>query len=50
MRGIFVESSLFEKYRSDYLSDKEYRELQNELLSNAKKGDVIQATGGLRKN
>ena len=49
MRGIFVESSLFEKYRSDYLSDEEYRELQNELLSNSKKGDVIQATGGLRK-
>ncbi|NOQ94674.1 MAG: type II toxin-antitoxin system RelE/ParE family toxin [Methylophaga sp.] len=49
MRGIFVESSLFEKYRNDYLSDEEYRELQNELLSNPRKGDVIQATGGLRK-
>ena len=49
MRGIFVESSLFEKYRGDYLSNEQYRELQNELLSDPKKGDVIQATGGLRK-
>ena len=49
MKGIFIESSLFNKYRSNYLSDEEYRELQNELLSNSNKGDVIQATGGLRK-
>ena len=49
MRGIFVESSLFEKYRDNYLSNEQYRELQNELLSNPKKGDVIQSTGGLRK-
>ena len=49
MRGIFVESSLFEKYRDNYLSDEQYREFQNELLSDSKKGDVIQATGGLRK-
>jgi len=49
MRGIFVESSLFEKYRDNYLSNEQYRELQNELLSNPKKGDVIQSIGGLRK-
>jgi len=49
MEGIFIESSLFEKYRGDYLSDEQYRALQNELLANAQKGDVIQATGGLRK-
>jgi len=49
MRGIFVESSFFEKYRDSYLSSEQYRELQNELLSNPKKGDLIQSTGGLRK-
>ncbi len=46
---MFVESSLFEKYRNEYLSDEQYRQLQNELLSSSKKGDVIKATGGLRK-
>jgi len=49
MRGIFVESSLFEKYRDNYFSHEQYREFQNELLLAPKKGDVIQSTGGLRK-
>lgn len=49
MKAIFIESSLFEKYREDYLNDDEYRLLQIELLANPRKGDVIQATGGLRK-
>ena len=34
---------------TDYLSDDEYSELQQELLANPKKGDVISGTGGLRK-
>ncbi len=49
MKGIFVESSIFSKYRADYLSDEEYRLLQAELLTSPTKGDVIQGTGGLRK-
>jgi len=49
MKGLFVESSLFEKYRDNYLSNEQYRVLQNELLSDPNKGDVIQSTGGLRK-
>ena len=49
MEGIFVESSIFEKNRTNYLSDEEYRQLQNELLKTPTKGDVIQGTGGLRK-
>ena len=49
MKGIFVESSMFEKYRTSYLSDEEYRQLQNELLKIPTKGDVIKGTGGLRK-
>ncbi len=49
MEGIFVESSMFEKYRTSYLSDEEYRQFQNELLKTPTKGDVIKGTGGLRK-
>ncbi|ALO34752.1 toxin HigB-2 [Colwellia sp. MT41] len=49
MKCIFVESKIFEKYRDDHLSDEEFRLFQAELMSNPKKGDVIQGTGGLRK-
>jgi mRNA-degrading endonuclease RelE of RelBE toxin-antitoxin system len=49
MEGIFVESSIFEKHRSDYLPDDEFQKLQNELLANPLTGDVIQGSGGLRK-
>jgi len=50
MKSVFVESYLFEKLRSDYMSDDEYRDFQCELLSEPTKGDVIQGTGGLRKS
>jgi len=46
---IFVESSLFSSLLDEYLSDKEYGALQNELATNPKAGDVIPGTGGLRK-
>ena len=49
MKAVFVESSIFEKHRSDYMSDDEYSAFQHELLSEPVKGDVIQGTGGLRK-
>jgi len=49
MKGLFVESNNFEKYRADYLSDDEYRKLQLELLKNPQTGKVIQGSGGLRK-
>lgn len=49
MDATFVEMSFFEKYRADYLSDDEYRALQQTLLSNPRKGDTISGTGGLRK-
>ena len=49
MKCVFVESSIFEKNRDDYLSDDEYRLFQVELMSNPQRGDVIQGTGGLRK-
>ncbi|MBB1485792.1 type II toxin-antitoxin system RelE/ParE family toxin [Oceanospirillum sp. D5] len=48
-KSLFVESSLFERYREEHLTDQEYRVFQAELMQNPKKGDVIQGTGGLRK-
>lgn len=49
MKLTFIELSFFEKFRADYLTDDEYRALQNELLENPTKGDLIQGTNGLRK-
>ncbi len=49
MKSLFVESTLFEKYRESYLIDNEYRLFQMELMANPKQGAVIQGTGGLRK-
>ncbi|MBQ4857038.1 type II toxin-antitoxin system RelE/ParE family toxin [Pseudoalteromonas sp. MMG007] len=49
MKGLFVESNIFEKYRELYLSDNEYRLFQADLMVNPKQGDVIQGAGGLRK-
>ena len=49
MKGIFVESPIFENHRQKYINDDEYLYLQNELLANPKIGPVIKGTGGLRK-
>jgi len=49
MEAIFVESTLFEKLRTNYFSDDEFRDLQLALLANPKSGSVIQGTDGLRK-
>ncbi|HHF7318303.1 TPA: type II toxin-antitoxin system RelE/ParE family toxin [Haemophilus influenzae] len=49
MKLAFVELPFFEKYRAEYLLDDEYRALQNELLENPEKGDLIQGSNGLRK-
>jgi hypothetical protein len=49
MQATFVELPTFEKYRAGYLSDDEYRLLQEEMLRNPEAGDVIKGTGGLRK-
>ncbi|MEK0446863.1 MAG: hypothetical protein RLZZ399_2184 [Verrucomicrobiota bacterium] len=45
----FVELPPFQRWRQDYLSDEDYRALQNLLLVNPEAGDVIQGSGGLRK-
>jgi hypothetical protein len=46
---IFVESPVFSRQVIELLSDEDYSELQQFLLSQPDAGDVIQGTGGLRK-
>lgn len=49
MQAVFVELPAFARYRQDYLDDDGFRRLQSALLENPEAGDVIEATGGLRK-
>ena len=46
---VFIETSLFAKYRSNYLNDEAYRSLQDYLIEQPEAGALIQGTGGLRK-
>lgn len=46
---VFIEASLFTKYRSSYLNDEDYRSLQDYLIGQPEAGTLIQGTGGLRK-
>lgn len=46
---VFVETSLFSKLLDRYLSDDEYRLLQNHLIAHPDAGDVIRGSGGVRK-
>ena len=43
------ETSVFTRQVTEYLSDDEYRELQNELNARPDLGDLIQHSGGIRK-
>ena len=45
----FVETRLFTELVLDYLSDDEYAALQQSLVVNPEAGDVIPASGGVRK-
>ena len=49
MKVIFIETSLFEKIRPDYLDQNSYQKLQLSLMETPKAVDVIQGTGGIRK-
>lgn len=49
MKATFLELPPFERHRASYLSDEEYRKLQNDLMRHPTAGDVIKGTGGLRK-
>jgi hypothetical protein len=49
MNAVFVELPAFERRRADYLDDEQFQALQWALMENPEAGDVIPATGGLRK-
>ena len=49
MKALFIELPAFSRHQADYLDDEGFRALQNDLMENPDKGDVIEGTGGLRK-
>ena len=49
LQAIFVELPAFERHRTEYLDDDEFRALQAALMKQPTAGDVIKDTGGLRK-
>lgn len=49
MQAIFFETRYFTACLPEYLTDDEYRELQQVLLENPMAGDVMPGTGGFRK-
>jgi len=46
---VFVETPLFTRLASAYLSDDEYLELQRTLARNPEAGPIIPGSGGVRK-
>jgi len=44
-----IETTIFTRKVTSLLTPDEYRDLQNELVSNPEKGKVIPGSGGLRK-
>lgn len=49
MKAVFIESSEFTRWITEYLPDDAYAELQQELMDNPEKGTVMPGCGGLRK-
>jgi hypothetical protein len=45
----FIETSTFTRMVTELLSDDEYRELQNILVEDPERGDIIKGGGGIRK-
>ena len=45
----FIETKLFTRLVDRYLSEEEYFQLQQELISNPMAGTVIRGSGGVRK-
>jgi hypothetical protein len=46
---IFIETSVFTKLLSDYLSDEDYRASQTYLIKKPDVGDIVKGSGGVRK-
>lgn len=49
MKAVFIESSEFTEWVADFLPDDAYSVLQQELMDQPDKGDVMPGCGGLRK-
>jgi hypothetical protein len=49
LRTVFIESSEFTAWVSEYLPDETYAALQRELLADPEKGTPMAGCGGLRK-
>ena len=49
MKAVFVESSEFTEWVAKFLPDDAYATLQQELMDQPDKGDVMPGCGGLRK-
>src|SRR5438876_248728 len=45
----FIETRLFTRLVTEYLSDDEYRRLQSVLIEDPGAGDVVPGSGGVRK-
>lgn len=45
----FIETPTFTRLITDLLSDDEYRGLQQELVDDPERGDLIKGSGGIRK-
>ena len=46
---LLIETSIFTKQIKELVSDEEYRQLQQDLLVQPDKGDVVKNGGGIRK-
>lgn len=49
MKAVFIEISEFTEWVREYLPDDLYSALQQQLMADPEKGDVIRGCGGLRK-
>ena len=46
---VFIETKLFTQLVKKYLSDDEYRELQQYIMKNPEVGNIVRGSGGIRK-
>jgi hypothetical protein len=46
---VFIETPTFTRQLTQLLSDEEYRQLQNALVQDPARGDLIKGGGGIRK-
>jgi hypothetical protein len=46
---VFIESTVFDRQRAEYLDDDEYGELQQFMILNPEAGKLVRGSGGVRK-